>query len=419
MILNATFGRGVFVMTIGVGGSTIEAELDRLSQIRVTAKPLPRREYEDRIRKAVTLMEAHQISIMYLGAGSNLYYFTGTRWRGSERMVGALLTLDGTIEYIVPTFELGTFTQHMLLDGNINCWQEHESPFKLFFSILNSKGLSHATIGMDEATPFHHFGELMLLAGNCRFVDARPVTAGCRARKSSAEIQLMQKAMTMTLEVHKSAARILELGISTGAVVAFIDDAHKAVGSSGGSTFCAVQFAEATAFPHGVPHPQVLSEGDIVLIDTGCLVQHYHSDITRTYVFGEPTNQHRKVWQDEKNAQATAFAAAQLGSRCGDVDIAAREYLESCGYGPDYAVPGLPHRTGHGIGLDIHEWPYLVRSDDTKLDVGMCFSNEPMLCINDEFGIRLEDHFHMTAEGPKWFTTPSHSIDDPFGLQII
>lgn len=405
-------------MTIGVGGGKMQTELERLSEIKVTTEALPRQEYKVRIRKATALMEANQISVIYLSAGSNLYYFTGTRWHASERMVGALLSLDGSIEYIVPAFEKGTFKQHMHLNGNINCWQEHESPFKLFFSILQSHGLLHATIGVDEATPFHHFGELSLLASDYRFVDARPVTAGCRARKSAAEIQLMQTAMNMTLEVHKSAAQILEPGISTAVVASFINDAHQAIGAPGGSTFCAVQFAEATAFPHGVPHQQRLSDGDVVLIDTGCLVQNYHSDITRTYVFGEPQEQHRKVWEDEKNAQATAFSAARLGARCGDVDMAARNYLEKCGYGPDYGVPGLPHRTGHGIGLDVHEWPYLVRSDDTILDVGMCFSNEPMLCINEEFGIRLEDHFYMTEDGPKWFTVPSHSIDDPFGLQV-
>jgi Xaa-Pro dipeptidase len=172
--------------------------------------------------------------------------------------------------------------------------------------------------------------------------------------------------------------------VATTEVADFINEAHKCVGASGGSTFCAVQFGEATAYPHGVPEPQVLDKNDMVLIDTGCRLHSYHSDITRTYVFGDASEQQRAVWETEK---------------------------------PDYAVPGLPHRTGHGIGLDIHEWPYLVRSEDTLLDVGMCFSNEPMLCLYGEFGVRLEDHFFMTADGPKWFTQPSHAIDDPFGYR--
>ncbi len=402
-------------MSIGVGGSTMDAELSRLSAITVTTDPLQTNAFERRIERARELMTSLNFDAIYICAGSNLYYFTGTRWRPSERMVGAIISSAGPIEYIVPAFEKETFSQYMLVGGNVNCWQEHESPFELFVSILQSIGVPRGKVGIDEATPFHHFGEITQVTNDHQFVDARPITAGCRSRKSDAEIHFMQTAMDMTLEVHISAARILTSGISTTDVVAFIDQAHKAIGAPGGSTFCAVQFGEATAYPHGVPNPQVLADGDMVLIDTGCRVQDYHSDITRTYVFGEPTDRHREVWNAEKAAQATAFAAARIGVRCGDVDIAARGFLESLGYGPDYAVPGLPHRTGHGIGLDIHEWPYLVRSEDTVLDVGMCFSNEPMLCLYGEFGVRLEDHFYMTEQGPKWFTNPSYAIDNPFG----
>jgi Xaa-Pro dipeptidase len=190
------------------------------------------------------------------------------------------------------------------------------------------------------------------------------------------------------------------------------------VAVASGSYFCIVLFGAASAFPHGVKDPQTLKQNDMVLIDTGCQIECYISDITRTYVFGEASERQRAVWIAEKAAQAAAFDAAQLGVACGEVDRAARRSLVASGFGPDYQLPGLPHRTGHGIGMDIHEWPYLVGSDDTPLDVGMCFSNEPMICVPGEFGIRLEDHFHMTANGPKWFTTPSHSVDDPFGLQV-
>lgn len=403
-------------MSTGIGGSSSEAELNRLASIRVSADPLLVSEFKQRISKAGQLMQTHEFDAVYVSAGTNLFYFTGTKWHLTERMCGAILLPDGSIQYIVPGFEQQTFSQHMLLDGNINCWQEHESPFRLFLSVLQSLGISCGKIGIDEATPFHHFGEIAALGSDHQFYDARPVTAGCRSRKSNAEIQLMQTAMDMTLEVHTSAASILAPGISTTDVASFINEAHKTIGSPQGSTFCAVQFGEATAYPHGVPYPQVLADGDMVLIDTGCLVENYHSDITRCYVFGEAGSRHREVWNAEKEAQATAFSAAQIGVRCGDVDNATRRFLESLGYGPGYAVPGLPHRTGHGIGLNIHEWPYLVSSDDTRLDVGMCFSNEPMLCLYGEFGVRLEDHFYMTEDGPRWFTRPSHSIDDPFGL---
>ncbi|MEM6575729.1 MAG: Xaa-Pro peptidase family protein [Pseudomonadota bacterium] len=403
-------------MTQGVGGSTPDAELARLAELEGSsgAQPLPLAEFERRLAQGRALMGQHDLQAIYLCAGSNLLYFTGTKWSLTERLVGAIIFPDGPVEYVLPAFEEGTFSAFMKVPGKLNLWQEHESPFELVHQVLESRGVAGGTVGIDEATPFHHFGEISALRDSLRFVDARPVTAGCRMQKSRAELALIQQAMNITLEVHKSAARILRPGIETTEVVDFIDTAHRAMGTAG-STFCAVQFGEATAYPHGVPDPQILADGDMVLIDTGCRVQHYHSDITRSYVFGNPSQRQREVWMAEQQAQARAFATAQPGTRCGDVDRAARSYLESLGYGPDYAVPGLPHRTGHGLGLDIHEWPYLVRSDDTLLAEGMCFSNEPMLCLYGEFGVRLEDHFYITAEGPRWFTTPSPSLENPFG----
>jgi Xaa-Pro dipeptidase len=214
--------------------------------------------------------------------------------------------------------------------------------------------------------------------------------------------------------VHRRAARILARGISSGEVPRFFEDAHRKLGTAG-STFCIVQFGEGTAYPHGLPGEQRLREGDIVLIDTGCSVEGYNSDITRTYVFGTATEEQRRIWDLEHAAQAAAFASAQLGVECQAVDAAARDLLTRSGLGPDYRLPGLPHRTGHGIGLSIHEPAYLVRGDRTPLAPGMCFSNEPMIVIPGRFGIRLEDHFYMTEQGPKWFTQPSPSIEAPFG----
>ena len=218
----------------------------------------------------------------------------------------------------------------------------------------------------------------------------------------------------MTLEVHKAAAKILKPGMSTAEVKQFINDAHRKLGASG-SSFCIVLFGDATMHPHGVPYEQYLEDGDVVLIDTGCRVAGYHSDITRTYVFGEPTEKQRHYWKLEHEAQSVAFNAAKLGDPCEVIDNAVRDYFVSQSLGPDYELPGCPHRTGHGIGLSIHEAPYLVRSEKTPLAVGMCFSNEPMLVAPGEMGIRLEDHFYMTESGPKWFTQPSKSIDEPFG----
>ena len=404
-------------MTIGVGGSSAEVELAKLSNMTQNVKPITVEEYQARIKKACALMKTNNISAVYLNAGTNLYYFTGTRWYASERMVGAILSQDGSLNYICPAFEEGTLEGFMHIKGTINCWEEHESPSELFSSVLKNQGITSGTIGFDESAAFFLFDGVRQVNPNLNIINAKVVTAGCRMTKSDTEIELLQIAKYMTIEVHKAAARILRPGISTKEVTEFINNAHKKVGAPAGSYFCIVLFGEDSQFPHGVKTPQPLVENDIVLIDTGCQVEGYNSDITRTYVYGTPNDKHREVWAHEKAAQAAGFEAAKIGTACGDVDIAARGYLESAGYGADYALPGLPHRTGHGIGLDIHEWPYLVKSDRTPLEKGMCFSNEPMLCIPNGFGIRLEDHFYMTENGAKWFTEPSHSIDDPFGYE--
>jgi len=404
-------------MTIGVGGSTAEAELAKLSDMTAGVESISLTEYQHRIQKAQAIMRENNIAATYINAGTNLYYFTGTRWYASERMVGAIIPQQGDIEYISPYFEINTLDQHMQVKGKINGWQEHESPYQLFADTLKKIGIDSGKVALDESTAFFIADGIKQRAPGYSLVDAKAVTAGCRSQKSANEIALLQRAKDMTMAVHKAVARILYQGITTAEVEAFIHQAHKKVGAPAGSYFCIVLFGKDSSFPHGVKQPKALELNDIVLIDTGCQVEGYNSDITRTYVFGEANQRQREMWQIEKMAQLKAFEAAQLNAPCGDVDVAARNYLASQGMGPDYQTPGCPHRTGHGIGLDIHEWPYLVRSDKTPLAVGMCFSNEPMLVLPDEFGIRLEDHFYMTADGPKWFTEPSHSIDDPFGYQ--
>ena len=404
-------------MTLGVGGSDAKSQLQQLNNMAKDSQAITIDEHQFRINKAVDLMRENDMAAIYLDAGTNLYYFTGTRWRGSERMVGALLTASGELHYIAPTFEICTLEGYMKIQGPVHGWQEHESPYLLFAELLNKFGITKTTIGLDESTSFFITNGLAKACPDTNFIDAKLITASCRSRKSDAEIALMQGAKNMTIEVHKSAAKVLREGITTSELNDFIHQAHIAVGAPSGSTFCISLFGEDSAYPHGVSNPKPLAKGDMVLIDTGTHIEGYNSDITRTYVFGEATERDTEVWNQEKTAQAIGFEAAQLGAPCGSVDIASRRYLEQQGYGPAYATPGLPHRTGHGIGLDIHEWPYLVSSDTTPLDVGMCFSNEPMISIPGEFGIRLEDHFYMTKTGAKWFTKPSHSINDPFGLQ--
>jgi len=402
--------------TIGIGSRTPEQALATLSDMTNTLIPIQAEEHLARIAKAQAYMQANNIDAIYLNAGTNLTYFTGMKWYASERMVGAILPAIGNVQYIAPYFEIGSLNGFKIIDGPIHGWQEHQSPYILFIEILTQLDINDkATIGIDESAQFFIFDGINKVQTGLNLINAQATTAHCRMHKSDNEIALMQGAMNMTLAVHQATASMLYTGISTIEVEAFIKQAHQKVGAPG-NYFCIVLFGIATSFPHGVKDAQVLKEGDMVLIDTGCKVHDYLSDITRTYVFGEPTLRQRQFWNNEKSAQLAAFNAAKIDVPCEAVDAAARGYLAAQGLGPEYQTPGCPHRTGHGIGLDIHEWPYLVGGNKTPLATGMCFSNEPMLVVPDEFGIRLEDHFYMTDNGARWFTEPSHSIDNPFGL---
>ena len=403
---------------MSIGGTSRQAALDALQNMTGNAKPIGVDEHLARIRRAQDFMQAQGIDALYLNAGSNLTYFSGTRWSPSERMVGAVLPAAGELAYIAPAFEENTIRKFMVVPGEVHCWDEHEKPGVLLREVLQKIGIVSGTdaapvIGIDESTPLFLFEAIRAATEGYVLQNAYPVTSFCRMRKSDAELALIQCAMDMTMAVHAAAGSILHEGITTAEVEEFIQLAHKKVGASG-SYFCIVLFGEASSYPHGVNYVQTLKRGDTVLIDTGCKVHNYISDITRTYVFGEASERQRFVWDAEKQAQRAAFEAARPGIACEEVDKAARRSLEANGFGPGYKLPGLPHRTGHGIGLDIHEGPYLVGGERTLLEPGMCFSNEPMICVPGEFGVRLEDHFYMTPAGPKWFTRPAKSLDRPF-----
>ncbi|ODS14703.1 MULTISPECIES: M24 family metallopeptidase [Pseudoalteromonas] len=404
------------MMTKGIGTQTKEQALASLSNMTRDLIPIQADEHLARIARAQEYMQANNIDAIYLNAGTNLTYFTGMRWYASERMVGAILPAKGEVQYIAPDFEIGSLNGFKVIEGPIRGWLEHESPYALFVKVLTEMGIAESgTVGIDESAQFFIFDGINKAQTGLNLVNAQPVTAHCRMHKSANELMLIQRAMDMTLKVHQATASMLYEGISTTEVEEFIKQAHKKVGAPG-NYFCIVLFGLATSFPHGVKEPQILKKGDMVLIDTGCKVHDYLSDITRTYVFGEATDRQRQFWNYEKAAQMAAFDAAQTGQSCESVDNAARSYLAEQGLGPEYQTPGCPHRTGHGIGLDIHEWPYLVGGDKTPLAAGMCFSNEPMLVVPGEFGVRLEDHFYITENGPKWFTEPAHSLENPFGL---
>lgn len=396
----------------GIGGSDPAEQLAAISPWHDIAPPISADERLARIEKARALTRDSGADALIIGAGASLRYFAGVPWGGSERLVAMLIPVTGDPLIIAPYFELGSLEAELQITAAFRLWQEDESPTALVADACRAWGCT--TLAIDPALPFLFVDRIARDAPGLRLVSGAAAVDGCRMRKSPAEIALMQQAKSMTLEVHRRAALTLREGIRASEVVHFIDEAHRAIGGVG-SGFCIVQFGRGTAFPHGLPGDPELREGDMVLIDTGTMVHGYHSDITRSYVFGTPTDEQRRIWDLEKAAQAAAFAAAQPGRPCESVDQAARDVLEAAGLGPDYDLPGLPHRTGHGIGLSIHEPAYLVRGDATPLATGMCFSNEPMIVIPDRFGIRLEDHFYMAEDGPRWFTQPQVAIDAPFG----
>jgi len=374
-------------------------------------QPITKQERETRIEKARRLMSEHKLDAIFLEAGTTLQYFTGVRWGRSERMMAAVLPAIGEIVYVCPAFEEDRLRE-MLVHGNEVCvWEEHESPFGTVASVLTDLGISQGRIGFEETTRFFLFDGIRQAAPQIHIVSADDVAIACRGIKTPAEIALIQRAMDITSEAFKACIARLHEGMSQDEFFELSVAAHKAMGVDG---HIGVQFGETTAFPHGSQKTTFLNKGDIVLMDGGCTVDGYCSDISRTIVFGDPTDRQRDVWALEKRAQAAAFDAAQLGEPMEGIDIAARKVIVDAGFGPGYKVPGLPHRTGHGIGLDIHEHYYVVQGNRVPLASGMCFSNEPMIAIYGEFGIRLEDCMYMAEDGAHYFTQPSPAIDQPF-----
>lgn len=397
----------------GIGGSTIEKELNKLKPIPGAPNPVAQDGFNERLQKLCKLMQKESVDMIYINAGPNLYYFTGTRWSPSERLVGALLLPDETLIYIVPDFEIGTIKDFMGVQGEILAWEEHENVFEVISEKIAIK--NEFRLGIDDTTAFRISDGFTRHIQNARQFSAEQLFMECRMYKSKAEIKNIQYAMNITMEVQKAAARILRIGISTAEVVDFIDKAHKKMGAKNGSYFCIVLFGKDTSFPNGVKNPKDLEMDDIVLVDTGCEFNGYISDITRTYFFGKPNDKQRKIWQVERDAQFAAFSAIQENSACGIIDDQTRKFLEKNNLGPQYQLPGLPHRVGHGIGIEIHEHPYIVKDNSIKLKESMCFSIEPMICVENEFGVRLEDHVYIDENGPVWFTEPAKSIEDPFG----
>ncbi len=391
---------------------TIGTSATGLTSLTKEVEPINLAEREARIEKAQRLLVENKMEALVLDAGTSLRYFTGISWGQSERSMLAIIPARGEVKYVCPGFEEDRLRELLKIGKDVFVWQEDESPYKLAAGILKDAGIRTGTVGMEERLRFFIFDGIRKEASHLNYASGDPISMPCRMFKSPAEIALLQKANDITLAALKYATAHLEEGMAPADFIAIVSKAHKDMGASGSGM---VNFAEASALPHGSVKPQKLKKGDIVLMDCGCNVEGYASDISRTVVFGaEPTKRQQEVWDLQHKSQAAGFAAAQLGAPCENVDIAARKVITDAGFGPGYKLPGLPHRTGHGIGMDGHEWGNMVLGNKQLLQPGMCFSIEPTISIPGEFGVRLEDCAYMTEQGVKWFTVPSESIGKPF-----
>lgn len=405
------------LITLGAAGLTLAAvpfssgAADLPARLPDAPPPIGRAEREARIAKAQRLMREQGVSALLIEPGSSLIYFTGVHWSRSERLTCALIPADGEIGVVTPFFEEPSVRESLGVPAEVRTWQEHEDPLALVAGWLRDRKLGSGVVAIEETNRYFIVDGLKRNLPTATLRNGAPVVRGCRMIKSPAEIALMQHASNITMAAYRHTVPKIEAGMRPGDIGRLMNQATASLG--GDPEFALVLLGEAAAYPHGSGKPQSVKAGEVVLMDCGCTVEGYQSDISRTFVFGEPTAKQRKVWGEVRRGQQIAFEAARLGASAGSVDDAARSYYVSLGYGPDYKLPGLSHRTGHGIGLDGHEPVNLVRGETTKLAPGMCFSDEPGIYIPGEFGVRLEDCFHMTEQGPKWFSQPSESIDKP------
>ena len=392
--------------------SETPAAILALKPMRDGIVPISADERKARIAKAQKLMADQKIDAIFMEGTASSFYFADLRWGQSERTFGLVIPAKGDLAYVCPKFEEDRARELIKFGSEVRTWEEDESPYKLIVGIVRDRGVTHRRIGMEERVRFFIADGVRKEAAGFEIVDATPVTAGCRIYKSKAEIALMQRANDATIEAYRAAFTTMKAGMTQGELSANIASAFKALGFTGSAS---VQVGKWSALPHGSITPQKIQEGDVVMVDGGTSCEGYASDITRTTVFGKASARQIEVWNKEKEAQTAAFNAMKLGAPCESVDAAARAVIIAAGFGPDYKVPGLPHRTGHGIGLEGHEWTNFVKGNKTPLAPGMCFSDEPMIAIPGEFGIRLEDCVYFDESGAHFFTNQSSAIDRPFG----
>src|SRR5688572_19226576 len=385
-----------------------------LTSMRAQATPITAAERRGRIEKARRLMAEQKLDALMLCSGTSLVYFTNINWSGGERLFTCVMPVKGEPFFVCPAFEEDRAREQIALGpfkgtADVRTWHEHESPYDLVAAGLRDRGISTGKIGMEETIDFVFSNGVARAAAGTEVVSGTPVTAGCRMIKDAHELELMQLASNVTLKAYEAAYRSLKEGMTQDDFARLVSAAHSQLGFAGGA---GVQVGEFSALPHGSITPQTVREGTILLIDGGCNIEGYQSDLSRTFVLGKPTDKMKRVFEIERRAQDAALAAAKPGVPCEAVDAAARKVIVDAGFGPDYTY--FTHRVGHGIGMDWHEWPYLVRGNKTPLAPGMTFSDEPGIYIRGEFGVRLEDDMVVTENGARLFTRQSNSLEQPF-----
>jgi Xaa-Pro dipeptidase len=383
-----------------------------LKSITGDAKPISAEERRARIAKVQALMAQRKVAALLLEPGSSLDYFTGIQWHRSERTTAAIVPATGEVLIVTPAFEEPSVRETLQVAGDVRPWNEHESPFERIVQGLKDRGINSGVIAAESTIRFFIIAGIQQESSAYQIIPADALVRACRLIKSPAELALMQTANTVTIEALRYVHAQVDRGMSAAAIAALMNDATYALGASS-SDFSLVLLNEASAYPHGSVKPQEVRNGSTILMDCGCSVHGYQSDISRTWVYGEASPRQRKVWNTVKRGQEIALASAKIGVAAGSIDDAVRRYYESEGWGPGYRLPGLSHRTGHGIGMDGHEPAYLVHGDATPLQAGMCFSDEPGIYIPGEFGIRLEDCWYMGASAPQLFTPLAKSLDQP------
>jgi Xaa-Pro dipeptidase len=418
MLSRRTFLRGTaaapFLSAAAIAGASAlpsAASAVEPGTLTAGAKAISTDERRTRIAKVQALMVQRRISALLVEPGSTLDYFTGIRWRLSERITLAVIPARGEVVVVTPAFEEPSVRETLQVGGDVRTWNEHENPIERIVQALRDRGIASGVIAAEPTLRFFIVDGVRQASTDYRIISGDTLIRACRLIKSPAELALMQIANDVTIAAIRSVHAHIERGMTSAQISALMDRTTVTLGGS--PEFSMVLLNEASAYPHGSLKVQTIRDGSVVLMDCGCTVQGYQSDISRTWVFGDANARQRKVWETVKRGQEIALETAKIGIPSGKLDDAVRGYYESQGWGPGYKLPGLPHRTGHGIGLDGHEPAYLVHGDATALQAGMCFSDEPGLYIPGEFGVRLEDCWVMTASGPKPFTPLAKSLDEP------